>query len=135
MRDKPVVLLVEDDPSQLVDYITKLEGSGFLVLSAASAEHGITLAQSHHIDAILTDNILPGMTGLRSIAEFAKHTRAPVFVMTSHYNAEVENDARLLGAKGCLKKPPDFAFLRQELHGTLTDSNDIKTPARPKTDI
>ena len=115
MRDKPTALLVEDDPSQLADYTAKLEESGYLVHRAATAEDAIRLAQSHPIDVILTDNVLPGMTGLRAIAEFAKYSPAPVLVMTSHHSAEVEKDAQLLGARCCLRKPLDFALLLREL--------------------
>lgn len=116
------VLLIEDDPRQLVECITQLEKLGYRVQSAASAEDGIRLAQSNPVDVILTDNILPGMTGVRSIAEYAKWSEAPVLLMTSHYSTEVEHDALLLGAKCCLKKPLDFVFLSDQLHKVLADN-------------
>lgn len=128
-RDKPTVLLVEDDPAQLADYTTMLEGSGYRVRSAASAEDGIALTQSHRVDVILTDNVLPGMTGLRSIAEFAKCSQAPVLVMTSDSSADVEKDALMLGAKGCFKKPLDFVLLRQEIRQAI-DNNAIEPQSK-----
>jgi two-component system capsular synthesis sensor histidine kinase RcsC len=100
-----LLLLVEDDPAQLEDYRRMLERLGCAVFAAATAEAGIAFARSVSIDAILTDNVLTGMTGLRSIAEYAKSTDAPVVIMTSHVNADLEKDARLLGAKGVFSKP------------------------------
>ena len=108
---KPTVLLVEDEPILLLDYAAKIKFAGYRVLSASSAELGIYMAQYRHIDVILTDNVLPGMAGLRSIGEYAKYSRAPVLVMTSDYSAEIENDALLLGATCCLRKPLDFSTL------------------------
>lgn len=114
-RIKKTLLLVEDDPAQLAEYTVKLEGLGYLVHGVASAEDGIRLAKHNHVDLILTDNVLPGMTGVRSILEFAKCSKAPVLLMTSHYSKETESDALALGAKCCLKKPLDFGLMAQEL--------------------
>jgi CheY-like chemotaxis protein len=100
-----LVLLVEDDPSQLDSYRRTLEQLGCAVFAAASAEAGIEFTRSFAVDAILTDNVLTGMTGLRSIAEYAKSTPAPVLIMTSHVSEEIKEDARLLGAKGVFAKP------------------------------
>lgn len=135
MRAKPTVLLVEDDPSQLADYAAKLEGAGCRVLSAVTAEDAISLTQNHRVDIILTDNVLPGMSGLRSISEFAKRSDAPVLVMTSHFSVEVEHDALLLGAKFCLKKPLDFALLGRELRRALAEADAVETPSKPQTPI
>lgn len=112
---KRTVLVVEDDPCQLVDCVGKVLRAGYIVHSASSAEHGIRVAQGRRVDAILTDNVLPGMSGLSSIAAYAACSRAPVLLMTSDWSEEIERDALLLGAKCCLKKPLDFARVRQEL--------------------
>ena len=119
---KKVVLLVEDDPLQLAQYGTELESRGFLVCNAASAEDGIRLVKENRIDVILTDNVLPGITGIRSILEFAKISKAPLLLMTSHYSKETEGDALLLGARCCLKKPLDFDLLDRELRKALASN-------------
>ncbi|MBI5240451.1 MAG: response regulator [Elusimicrobia bacterium] len=109
MHQRFAILIVEDDPVQSADYVRSLEIKGYRVHAAASAEEAILLAQRTHLDLILSDNILPGMTGLRAIPEFARWSSAPVFIMTSHYCAEGEKDALLLGAAAYLKKPLDAA--------------------------
>lgn len=132
MKPNPSLLIVEDDPTQLSEYVSKLAAMGHRVTSATNAEEALSLAQRIEFDVILTDNVLPGMTGLRSIPEFAKYSQAPVLVMTSHYSAEVEKDALLLGAKCCLKKPLDFTLLDQELQRALTNGTACETPAKPQ---
>ena len=116
------VLLVEDDPAQLDEYLRILDRFGCVVFPAATAEAGIEWARSVPLDAIMTDHVLPGMSGLRSIAEYAKSTRAPVLVMTSHFDADLEKDARLLGAKAAFAKPLILEALAGELaaFGTTT---------------
>jgi CheY-like chemotaxis protein len=121
------LLIVEDDPAQLAEYAQKLRELGYKVFSATSAEEGIGFIQSQAaaVDVILTDNILPSMTGLRSIAEFAKCSRAPVFIMTSHPNSESEEDALLLGARAYLKKPLVFAQLHEDLQAAIASANKV----------
>lgn len=109
MRQRFSVLLVEDDPRQSSDYARRLEEAGCLVRAVASAEEAVSLVQTERFDLILSDNILPGMTGLRAIPELARWTRAPVLIMTSHHSVDGELDAALLGAAAYLKKPVDVA--------------------------
>jgi PAS domain S-box-containing protein len=70
------VLLVEDDDRlrQLAE--RTLRRSGYLVLSAASAEEAVSTASQHQgtIDLLLTDVVLPGLSG-GSLAEQVRETR------------------------------------------------------------
>ncbi len=88
---------------------------GYDVVAASSAEEALTCVGVGRFDAILSDNILPGMTGLRAIGEFRKLTDAPVLLMTSDADENAEKDALLLGASAFLRKPLDFDGLRREL--------------------
>lgn len=60
----PTVLLVEDYPETRAIFRLVLESGGFRVLEAASAEEGLRLAAEHHPDVILTDLVMPGMSGI-----------------------------------------------------------------------
>jgi PAS domain S-box-containing protein len=62
---RETILLVEDEPS-ILDMTTKmLEGLGYTVLSSASPDGAIRLAQSHagEMHLLLTDVIMPSMNG------------------------------------------------------------------------
>ena len=117
------VLLVEDDPAQLSEYSALLRGLGYEVRGANSAESALELVEQKSFDVIITDNVLPGINGLRSIQEFAKRTPAPVLLMTSNYCADVVDDARLLGARVCLKTPLDPAELDWEIQKAISSDN------------
>ncbi|MEQ9568662.1 MAG: response regulator [Longimicrobiales bacterium] len=60
----PTVLLVEDYAETRAIFRLVLESGGFRVLEAASAEDGLRIAAEHRPDVILTDLVMPGMTGV-----------------------------------------------------------------------
>lgn len=98
------VLLVEDDPAQLADAWGILEVLGCRITAVGSAEKAIILCEHDDFDVILTDNILPGMTGLQALPRF-RNSCARVIMMSSQCGPDLEKDARLLGAEAFIKKP------------------------------
>ncbi|MDP3543013.1 MAG: response regulator [Elusimicrobiota bacterium] len=102
--DNRRVLIVEDDLIQLEEYRRVLEDAGYWTVAVDNAEAAVVLAEQARFDAILTDNVLPGMTGLQALAQLRK-SGSPVIVMSSQSGPEVEKDALFLGAMAFLKKP------------------------------
>lgn len=66
---QPHILLVEDHPFQLIAMQILLNNHGFLRLtSALDANEALRImARAEHIDVLLCDQCLPGMTGLKLI--------------------------------------------------------------------
>ena len=126
------VLLVEDDPAQLADAWGILEALGCRITAVESAEAALRQAEQTRFDVILTDNILPGMTGFQALPRL-RASGAPVIVMSSQYGSDTVKDALLIGAAAFIKKPlvvKDLArIIRQVLGCDLTNS---KSPARPQ---
>lgn len=98
------VLLVEDDPAQLAEIRRALEVRDCRVATAESAEAAFRLCRPAAFDVILTDNLLPGMTGLQALPRF-RASAARVIVMSTQFGPDLEEDARLLGAAAFLRKP------------------------------
>lgn len=63
MREKPLVLIVDDEPNLLEIISTKLGASGFDPVVAYSAKEAIDAAAKIHPDLILMDIHMPGETG------------------------------------------------------------------------
>jgi CheY-like chemotaxis protein len=86
------VLVVDDDFSILQVATTILEHSGLRTLSADNGLEALTLLQTHDIDVLLTDLVMPGMSGAELIVE-ARRLRPdlPVCCMTA-YNPVVDLD-------------------------------------------
>lgn len=98
------VLLVEDDAVQLADAWGILEAIGCRITAAETAEAALRQVARTRFDVILTDNILPGMTGFQALPRL-RASGAPVIVMSSQHGPDTEKDARLLGAAAFIKKP------------------------------
>jgi two-component system cell cycle sensor histidine kinase/response regulator CckA len=85
------ILLVEDDDSLRELASILLTGQGFKVLEAKDGNHALALAKEHpgHIDLMLTDVIMPGMSGGELASRFSElHPGAGVLYM-SGYTADL----------------------------------------------
>lgn len=69
MSDRPLVLLVEDNPRSLKLARDVLEFAGFTVVIAGSGEDGVALAASALPDLILMDIQLPGIDGYAALEQ------------------------------------------------------------------
>ncbi|HLF92098.1 MAG TPA: response regulator, partial [Planctomycetota bacterium] len=63
MNDKPVILVVDDDPRIADALIHLLRSSGFRAIAAGDALEAVALARASKPEAILMDVMLPGMEG------------------------------------------------------------------------
>src|SRR5439155_11792231 len=94
---------------------------GLEILTAADPEEGLDLAHSHHPQIVLTDLVMPRLSGLEvleRIMEFDPST--DVILMTAHYSTESAVEAIRKGASDYLNKPVSIAILRQRI-GALVD--------------
>lgn len=86
------VLVVDDEEAILYVFQKYLERAGFAVSTAASAHDAVAVFESSHVDALVTDQRMPGMKGdmlvqrLRSV-----RPDLPAFIVTA-YAAECGPD-------------------------------------------
>lgn len=66
---KKVLVVDDDDDIRLIAEISLRDVGGFEVLTAASGRDGIEMAIGEMPDLILLDMMMPGMDGLRVLAE------------------------------------------------------------------
>jgi CheY-like chemotaxis protein len=60
---KPVILCVDDEPNSLVLRKLVLQKAGYEVVTANSAVAALDVLASSHIDLVLSDQLMPGLTG------------------------------------------------------------------------
>ena len=83
-RRIPLILHVEDDKAQAETLIRIIEGSGFLVLQASTAEDALRLFQQEpSISLVLADHMLSGKSGTQLAAQIKKIKRTVPVVMHS----------------------------------------------------
>jgi len=109
-----VILIVEDNPKDLVLIRDLLRLSGFTTIEATGGEQGVELAKAKKPDLILMDILMPKVDGYTACREIKmdKATKAiPVVMLTSldyELNKALGKD---VGAAEYITKPVD----RQEL--------------------
>ena len=106
------ILLVEDtsDTRDLVEF--SLQQDGFTVVTAQTADEGLTRARADSYALILIDIGLPDKDGLelcREIRRFDQTT--PILFYTAFADLLDTEEARKAGAQGCLRKPEDTGRL------------------------
>jgi two-component system, cell cycle response regulator DivK len=104
----PTILVVEDNAANLKLATFLLESAGYTVISASSAESGLTLARTEQPALILMDVQLPGMDGLQAtvILKADEATRAiPVIALTALAMKGDEERIRAAGCDGYIAKP------------------------------
>jgi DNA-binding response OmpR family regulator len=106
------ILFVEDtsDTRDLVEW--SLEHEGFTVMSASTADEGLSAARDHTFALILLDIGLPDKDGLqlcREIRDFDKRT--PILFYTSFADLLSDEESAKAGAQGCIRKPEDTGRL------------------------
>jgi len=100
------LLIVDDEQSIRRLCVTVGEALGFVCLEAASGETAIALLEEQPAHMILTDMVMPQMSGLEFLEKVKKMLpRTEVAVMTGHGSIETAVQAMKLGAYDYISKP------------------------------
>jgi two-component system, chemotaxis family, response regulator PixH len=92
------VLVVEDTPSEMELISHYLREHGYMVMNAGTGKEAISKAIAQRPDVILTDVVMPGMSGFELCRSLKKHPvteGVPIVICTSK-NLEID---RLWGMK------------------------------------
>src|SRR5690606_13286767 len=77
------ILLVDDEPLMLDLLSLYLSPAGFECLKMTSAKEAISYLESHHVDLILLDIMMPEMDGWEACLEIRKHWDTPIIMLTA----------------------------------------------------
>lgn len=120
--DRPVLLLVDDNPSNLTYLATLLEDV-YRLRVATSGPHAIALTTSHPPpDVVLMDIAMPGMDGLttlRAMKAYPVCQGIPVVLITASPSSEVQAQAVLWGATGVMDRAAAPTLLRRAVADAL----------------
>ena len=105
-RERPVIVVVDDDPSMRALVRRHLAGCGCDVVEACDGVAGRQLAMAASPALVISDVHMPRMSGFELLAALKADPATrhiPVMLLTC--DDEAEPLARAAGAAGCLKKP------------------------------
>jgi CheY-like chemotaxis protein len=108
-RSAGTLLFVEDDESIRALASRVLAEEGYVVLAAAHGGEALLLAQRHakEIDLVVTDVVMPGMSGRELAARLEKMLRETPIMFMSGYGQDAVGDHGVLPA-GTLFLPKPF---------------------------
>jgi len=86
------ILAVDDDQLVLTNTVAMLEELGHTVVSALSGKEAIAMLHQHEIDLVITDQVMPQMTGLDVLAAVKKDWPGTLAILTTGF-AEAETSA------------------------------------------
>lgn len=126
MKDKPYILLVDDDPniSRLVQLY--LEKEGFEVKTADRGDDALALFRKLPPDLMLLDVMLPGMDGWQVLKAVRKTSSIPIIMLTAKDETFDKVLGLELGADDYITKPFDTKELVARVKAVLrrTQGND-----------
>jgi diguanylate cyclase (GGDEF)-like protein len=110
LKDKPLVLVVEDSPLQMKVLLRYLEGRDMDIITAADGHEALKLALERVPDLVLLDLVLPGMDGFevcRRIKSTPATSGVSVIVITTLNDQEDKLNSLRHGADDFITKPVD----------------------------
>ena len=110
MEGGPLVLIVDDNATNLKLAGDVLVAAGLRTLAATTGNEGVAIAGEHLPDVVLMDLRLPDMDGTdaaRLLAEQARTASIPVVALTSVTLEDDPASLRAAGFAGYLEKPID----------------------------
>jgi DNA-binding NtrC family response regulator len=118
MSAKPAVrvLIIDDNPGSLEMLSAALSSAEVEVLTASDPEQGIELVHSKHPEIVLTDLVMPNLSGIEVLERIIAYDPSiEVILMTAHYSTESAVEAIKKGAADYLNKPISIPALRERV--------------------
>ena len=103
--NKPLILVVEDDPAIRSLITTTLKAHDYRYLTAINGESAVLEASSHNPDIILLDLGLPDIDGVEVIRRIRTWSNLPIIVISARSEDTDKIDALDAGADDYLTKP------------------------------
>jgi twitching motility two-component system response regulator PilH len=117
------ILIIDDSPTDTRVFSLMLERNGHQVISAGSAEDGLTAAERDRPDLILMDVILPGMNGFqatRALSRAPATQHIPIIIVSTKGMETDRVWGLRQGAKDYVVKPPVEADLLRRINSLVS---------------
>lgn len=121
---KRAILLVDDEQIILSSMQRVLERSGYSVVTARSGQEAVELFEDdpQRFQLVITDLTMPGIDGRELVKRImATRPKTPVILSTGYGDVITEQEAKSLGIRYMLLKPPNTGELRSVIHRVLEE--------------
>lgn len=116
-EDKPIVLIIDDDPSMRSSLQRLLHASGIDNITFSCAQEFLSASLPDRPCCLLLDIRMPGMDGMELQSELVKFGRdLPIVFITGHGDVPLSVQAMRAGAVNFLQKPFDRRTLMDAIN-------------------
>jgi CheY-like chemotaxis protein len=122
LKEKHVILCVDDDPDVLASLRVVLESDGYIVETARSGKEGLAEFERKKPDLVILDLMMEDVdAGTRFVRELKEyHPHVPVFLLSSTGDyLDKAADTGAMGFQGVFQKPIDPKILLRLLRAKL----------------
>lgn len=125
MVDRNYTLLVVDDETEALDMVRlMLRHTSFEILTASNGEEALAKAQSHDIDIVLLDIMMPDISGVTVCGHLRANPRmskVPIVMLTALDDYATRRKAMQAGATDLITKPVAREELLAKLNGVMAE--------------
>ncbi len=119
-REKPLVLVADDDASARVALAAVMEAAGYGVVCARDGDEAVELCKTHCPDIVILDVMMPRMDGRAACRAIRRDDVATPIVLLTAYDTESNELAGLgLGADDFVSKSASEALLAARVAALL----------------
>ena len=124
MGEAVSIVVIDDNLGSLELLAAALAHSDAMVYTASSPVEGLELVRRHRPRLVVTDLVMPGMSGLEVLQQVVSFDPSiDVILMTAHYTTETAVAAIRQGAADYLQKPVKMAVLRERVAALIDSAN------------
>ena len=114
------MLVIDDEPAVREMFKAALESWGYIADTAPTGVAGLELFKRGGYAVVLSDYLMPGMTGFQMAVEMRQHTRnVQVILITGSVLADPQLDAARRSGFTVLRKPIQLADLKTTIDETV----------------
>lgn len=135
---KRVSILVAEDNTALRDYLRSALENRYNVSTARNGEETYCQAINEQPDLVLTDIVMPGMSGIelcRKIKENSRTSAIGVILLTAHNLQNYEVSGYRVGADAYVAKPFSLEVLFSRIDNLVARQNKIHKNSQPIKEI
>jgi response regulator RpfG family c-di-GMP phosphodiesterase len=136
-ENERILLIVDDEPNILSALGRALDNEGYRILTANSAHEGLELLAKNNIQVILSDYLMPQMSGTEFLGRVKSLHPDTVRIVLSGY-ADLDAVTRSVNEGALFKflgKPWDDDMLRANIHEAFSYYDAIIRPRRRTDEI
>ncbi len=105
-EDKPILLVVDDEPDFLDLFVKRFSKRGYAVSAADGGLAALRHVSENPVDVVILDVKMPGMNGIEALKELKKrHPLVEVIMLTGHGSVESGLQGISHGAYDYVMKP------------------------------